>query len=294
MIDRRTLDPVGSILQFRRIVDWMARVPEGSLKVQTVCSHMCSEHMLQTLDVDLICLYVVDTNNRSKVSKYTVRSEVGEILTYNKSNSILAEVINTGKVLKYSDLKSSPFDLKIDGCPGVIVKNILSVPLKNETTGTLLGAIHLINKTGGKIGFTELDETFASYYALSASTSLLGCIKFQHAKYRSSILTSILTSTSAIVSLVPRRDDIFMRDVNIKELLSVLENSCQIALHCFKVKAFLVTDHLLGMPSGYTLYAPERRRHSPKLKRDSTPHLEHARCNLGDLLYFCFFPYAVK
>lgn len=281
MIDRRTLDPVGSILQFRRIVDWMARVPEGSLKIQTVCGHMCSEHMLQTLNVDLICIYVVDTNNRSKVSKYTVRSEVGEVLTYNESSSILAEVINTGKVLKYTDLKSSPFDLKMDGCPGVLVRNILSVPLMNETTGNVLGAIHLINKIGGKIGFTELDETFASYFALSASTSLLGCLKFKHAKYRSSMLTSILTSTSAILSLVPRRDDVFMRDVNISELLSVVENSCQIALHCFKVKVFLLTDQLLGMPPGYTLFAPERGRHSPKLKRDSTPHLEHARFNLG-------------
>jgi hypothetical protein len=248
--------------------------------------------MLPTHAADTQC--GSDMRIRSRYQQSVKRSEVGEVLTFNESCSILAEVIATGKVLKHSDLKSSPFDLKIDGCPGIIVRNILSVPLKNETTGRVLGAIHLINKIGGKIGFTELDETFASYYALSATTSLLGCIKFQHAEYRSSMLTSILTSTSAILSLVPRRDNVFMRDVNISELLTVLESSCQIALNCFKVKAFLVTDHLLGMPPGYTLYAPERGRHSPKLKRDSTPHLEQARFNLGDLLYLCFFPYAVK
>lgn len=281
MIDRRTIDPVGSILQFRRIVDWMARVPEGSLKIRKVCSHMCSEHMLQTLNVDLICLYIVDTSNRSKVSKYTVRSEAGEVLTYNESSSVLAETIKTGKVLKYSDLKSSPFDIRMDGCPGIVVRNLLSVPLVNETTGNILGAIHLINKIGGKIGFTELDETFASYFALLASTSILGCQKFQHVKRRGDLLTNILTSTAAILSLVPRRDDVFMKNLDITELLCAVEKASKVALHCFKVKAFLVTDRLHGMPPGYVLYIPERGRHSLNLERDSKPHLEHAVVGLG-------------
>ena len=53
MIERRAYNPVESILQFRRIVEVMARVP-GTLNVQNVAMHMCSHQMIQILDVDMV------------------------------------------------------------------------------------------------------------------------------------------------------------------------------------------------------------------------------------------------
>ena len=57
MIERRAYNPVESILQFRRIVEVMARVP-GSLNVQNVAMHMCSYKMMQILDVDMVSIYL--------------------------------------------------------------------------------------------------------------------------------------------------------------------------------------------------------------------------------------------
>ena len=56
MIERRAYNPVESILQFRRIVEVMARVP-GSLNVQNVALHMCSYKMMQILDVDMVRIF---------------------------------------------------------------------------------------------------------------------------------------------------------------------------------------------------------------------------------------------
>lgn len=286
MIDRRAIDPVESILQFRRMADWMVRVPEGSLKVQKVVAHMCSDHVVEILNVDVVCVYVIDpasvgAGDTPHVMKHTVRSEVGEIIDYTTAPSILSHVIRTGKMHKYADIKLSDFNVKIDGCPGIVVRNILSIPVKNELSGEVIGAIHLINKIDGKVAFTELDETFASYFALMAASQLQGCFKFQHVSYRADLLTSILASTAPLLALVPHKTDVFVKVLHVGELLSVLESSCQAAFKCFKVKAFIVSDHIRGMPSGHLVFSQEKGRCSPSKTHRSAPSLKNSKFNLG-------------
>ena len=284
MIDRRAIDPVESILQFRRMADWMVRVPEGSLKVQKVVAHMCSEHVMEILNVDVVCVYVIDpisAGDIPHVSKYTVRSEVGGVIDYTAAPSILSHVIRTGEMHKYADIKLSDFNVKIDGCPGIVVRNILSIPVKNEVSGLVIGVIHLINKIDGKVAFTELDETFASYFALMASSQLQSCFKFQHVSYRADLLTSILASTSPLLALVPHKSDVFVKVLHVGELLSVLESSCQAALKCFKVKAFLVSDHVRGMPSGHLVFSQEKGRCSPNKTNRTAPSLSNSKLNIG-------------
>ena len=53
MIERRAYNPVETILQFRRLVEFMSRMP-GSLKVQSVAMHMCSNQLMQILDVEMV------------------------------------------------------------------------------------------------------------------------------------------------------------------------------------------------------------------------------------------------
>ena len=62
MIERRAYNPVESILQFRRIVEAMSRMP-GSLKVQNVAMHMSSNRMMQILDVDMVSFILCEDSD---------------------------------------------------------------------------------------------------------------------------------------------------------------------------------------------------------------------------------------
>jgi hypothetical protein len=131
MIEKRAYHPVESILQFRRIVELMCRMPT-SLKVQSVAMHMCSTQMMHILDVDMICIYISDFNVPTKIRKFTIRSQRAEEFDLDASKSILNEVFETGLSVKYSNMKENALDPERDGCPGVIVKNMMSIPLKDN------------------------------------------------------------------------------------------------------------------------------------------------------------------
>lgn len=46
-----------SVLQFRRIVEVMSSMP-GNLRADSVGNHMCSNRMIQILDVDMVRFYL--------------------------------------------------------------------------------------------------------------------------------------------------------------------------------------------------------------------------------------------
>ena len=153
--------------------------------------------------------------------------------------------------MRFSDIKQSKlFDPVTDGCPGIIVRNILSIPLKEENSGSIMGAIHFLNKYGGKVAFTELDEIFARVYGEMGVSALLGCQKLQHVSFRADVLTAILTAPSHLLQLLPGKDSLFTRDIQPFEILNALEESTKNALRCFKVKAFLISDRIKGMELG--------------------------------------------
>lgn len=285
MIEKRAIDPVESILQFKRMVEWMAGMPEENLKISNVASHICSQKMMEILDVDMICLFIKDINNDTNIHKYTIRSKsCEEFCTSVQGPSIVKAVLQSGKILKYSHLKDSDFNTEIDGCLGVVVQNIMSVPIKNERSGESIGAIHLINKLKGKVAFTELDEMISTVFSLMAVTAVTGCIKFQHLSYRADVLTSILEAPINLLALLPSRNELFAKVIHPGEVISVLENTCQQSLKCLKVKAFLLSDRQIQTSVESEIYLISRRpkgTNSPQLRRGAVPPVDFHSIDIG-------------
>ena len=143
--------------------------------------------------------------------------------------------MKTGLHIKYADIKQSIFDPLVDGCLGIVARNILSVPLKAEHSDRIMGAIHLLNKFEGKVAFTELDDLVATVFSEMAVSTLLGCQKLQHATFRADILSAILSASGHLLFLLPTKDSLYLRQILPFEVLKALEDSSREALRCFKV-----------------------------------------------------------
>jgi hypothetical protein len=126
MIEKRSINPVESILQFRRITEYMARLP-GNLKIECIAAHLCSQEIMQIFDVDMICIYILELNAPNRVCKYTVRATKGEIFDISKS-SIVREALDKGSFIRLADMKTCAHDIKLDGCPGIFICDISSMP----------------------------------------------------------------------------------------------------------------------------------------------------------------------
>jgi hypothetical protein len=228
---------------------------------------------MQVLDVDMMCIFILNLDTPKRVSKYTIRSEKAEEINLSGPKSIVDDVIQSGKLVRHSDVKSSIFHTEIDGCPGIIIRNILSVPLIDEKTNQAIGAIHFHNKFEGTASFSILDETFAVLYAEMAVTAILSCQKYHHVSFRADVLTSILASSSRLLSLIPDSDSLYVKDISHYELLQMLEDCTSRALKCLKVKAFLVSNRLDSMNNGFLLSIQERNTHDPQHRRGVFPSL---------------------
>ncbi|MBI3376304.1 MAG: GAF domain-containing protein [Betaproteobacteria bacterium] len=75
-------------------------------------------------------------------------------------NSIVGEVISSGKPVITSDLQSRDGTHKsIDTTTGFITREIICVPIRSADGSTITGAIQVLNKKGGG-RFTEEDQSF--------------------------------------------------------------------------------------------------------------------------------------
>lgn len=228
---------------------------------------MCAEHLIDVLGIEMICVYILDVNIPNQVCKYTVRSHNGEEINLTNSQSIISETINSKTSKKYMDMKNTKYNNTIDGIPGIIIKNLLSVPLKNEKNNTIIGGIHFLNKFEGKTSFTELDELYANIYSEMAVSSLLCIQKVQHINFRSDILTGILTSATELSSILPNKNSLIFKDIHPYEILKIMEDNVLHTLKCYKVKIFLVSDYIQGIEDGYLVSRDLRTANAPKARR---------------------------
>ena len=282
MIEKRAINPVDSILQCKRMMEWMTSLPKETFQLSLVMSHITSREMIKILDVDMIFIFIIDTNNENYINKYSVRNDNYESHDLTDFSCIVKEVLKNEKTMKFAEIKSSSeFNMSIDGCPGIIVHNLLSVPIKNEKSGEVIGAIHLINKFNGKVAFTDLDEMISILFASMTVSAILGCQKYQLLNYRTDVLTSVLSSPSSLLSLTSSKDSMYKKNIYIGEVLCVLENCFQVALKCLKVKAFLLSDCIYGLQSGLLISRKIRGKNSPKLRNDAVPLLDYNSINIG-------------
>ena len=275
MIERRAFNPVDMILQFRRIVDYLSRLP-GTLNVAQIARHIGSKDMMQILEVDMIVIFVIEPNNPHTAKKYTVRCDKPDIIDLGAPGhrSMFAEVVGGKCALKVNrKIKSSSFNPAVDGCPGVAVRNAMTVPLQDESTDRVIGAIQLINKDDGRTAFTELDELFLAVYASMCVSALLSCEKFRHVSFRADTVSAILDAPQQLLSLMPEPTSLFVKDVQVLGVLKALEDVCKDSLHCLRVKAFIVTDCLRNSEDGFLLALDARTAAAHSSSRKSMPLL---------------------
>ena len=86
MIERRAFNPVDMILQFRRVVDYLSKLP-ATLNAAQVARYVAAEAMMSILEVDMIVVFLSEPNAPHLVKKYTIRSEKGELFDLNDLRS---------------------------------------------------------------------------------------------------------------------------------------------------------------------------------------------------------------
>ena len=275
MIERRAFNPVDMILQFRRIVDYLSRLP-GTLNVAQIARHMGSKDMMQILEVDMIVIFIAEPNNPSIVKKYTCRSEKPEQIDLTEHKCMYAEMLKCRHSLKTASImgnSSSLFNPAVDGSPGVAAYNAMIVPLKDDK-GLVIGALQLVNKAEGKAAFTELDDLFTSVYAGMCVSALLACEKFKHVTFRSDILAGILDAPVPLMALMPDPDSLFVKDILLSQVLTALESICKVSLRCLRVKAFLCSDSLKTVEDGYLVALDAKAAKAASARAKTIPLLK--------------------
>ena len=282
MIEKRAIDPVESILQCRRMIEWMASIPKETFQLSNVMTHITSREMSKIFDVDMIFVFIIDSENKNQISKYSIRADTCEThLLSDTISSLVGEVINKEKILKFSQVILPEFNASIDGCPGILIQNFLSVPIKIQKSSEIIGVIHFINKCNGKVAFTELDEIISTLFASMTVSSILGCRKYQHLNYRADVLKSILSSPSALLSLLPSRDSSYKIKTHVGDILKVLENTFKVPLKCLKVKVFILSDFVYGCQKRLLVSRKDEGKYGLQFRRDSIPPLDYHSVNLG-------------
>ena len=282
MIEKRAIDPVESILQCRRMIEWMASIPKETFQLSSVMAHLSSREMSKIFDVDIIFIFIIDSENKNQISKYSVRAETCEVFHLSDTiSSVIGEVLKKEKILRLSQVKECELNASIDGCPGILIQNLLSVPIKIQKSNEIIGVIHFINKCNGKVAFTELDEIISTLFASMTVSSILGCQKYQHLNYRADVLKSIISSPSALLSLIPSRDSSYKIKTHMGDVLKVLESTFQIPLKCLKVKAFILSDFVYGCQKRLLVCRKCQGKYGLQFRRDSLPSLDYHSVNLG-------------
>ena len=255
------------ILQFRRIVDHLSRMP-STLDKAHIARHIGSKVMMEILEVDMIVVFAVEPNDDKTAHKYTIRSTKSETIDLDKTTSMFSEVLSKKQTLKVNQkLRKTSFNTEVDGCTGVLARNVLTVPLVDEKCHRVIGAIQLINKAEGSAAFTELDELFMSVYSNMCVSAFLACDHQFHVSYRADILANILDAPSPLLKLMPEPGSVFIKDVGHQAVLKSLEESCKNCLHCSRVKAFLIVDdYLLSLDAKMSSAPSASRKSIPLIK----------------------------
>ena len=113
----------------------MSTIP-GTLNIKEVGRHIVSKIMTQVFEVEILILYILNPLKSDIIEKYTIRSETPDLIDLNSekfSSCLLNEVIQQERTLKYSNIqKISKYNAEIDGCPGIITRDLMCVPMKDS------------------------------------------------------------------------------------------------------------------------------------------------------------------
>ena len=186
LMKKNSTDPV-ELLSFVRHVLGHGAVCPVSLDVNEVAPHFCRADIAKALAVDVIVVFL-RVPDADIVYKYTPRTpkKFTDVIFNTDVRSVLSSVLLSENMVR-SNLLDSNFNHEIDGCPGLVVTRVLSVPLRSKALQQVIGVVHFLNKLNGEF-FTEVDEFMGSLYADQVSLALGYTTFLFRCKYIKSLL----------------------------------------------------------------------------------------------------------
>lgn len=256
LMARHSIDSTDALIKFRRIVSFMVNAPTN-MQFNDVVQYFTSRDAHKLLEVELIAVFIKQSKS-DIMHKYTSRSILPETIDLLTTKSIAGDVIKHCKVGRFNSLQRvMHFRPEIDGCSGVIVKKLLSVPLSvtandNEHAG---GCIQLLNRFG-PTGFSEVDELFMLVIVDLFNSLLKSCENYKLVVDKEDLFKCILSAPDNLYKIGPTTTKLSIgaKPLQFQEILSALEDIACSTLKCAKVRAFLnckYCNNTLG--SGYML-----------------------------------------
>ena len=254
LMARHSIDSTDALIKFRRIVSFMVNAPT-TMQFNDVVQYFTSRDAHKLLEVELIAVFIKQSKS-DIMHKYTSRSILPETIDLLQTKSIAGDVIKHCKVGRFNSLQRvMHFRPEIDGCSGVIVKKLLSVPLSvtandDEHAG---GCIQLLNRFG-TTGFSEVDELFMLVIVDLFNSLLKSCENYKLVVDKEDLFKCILSAPDNLYKIGPTKLSIGAKPLQFQEILSALEDIACSTLKCAKVRAFLnckYCNNTLG--SGYML-----------------------------------------
>lgn len=279
MIDRNAFDPIDGLQQLRRILAHIATAPHD-LILKKIIAHVTAKDSLRMFDAEMISLFIIRPERPNIMQKYTVRSTEPTLCDF-ELTSLAAETIRSSRIARINSIaQCNVYHPDVDGCPGVVVKRILSLPIFNSMHDVAVGCVHIINKGHGNQIFAEVDEVFGLIYADQVSLLVSSCIAHEKLKDRSHLVESLLESSTAIFAAIPESDTVayISKSLLPAEILTTLENTSRDLLQCAASRAYLISDYI-DMESGQLVMLD--KKYSPHIVANSNISVRLAPVHSG-------------
>lgn len=245
LLNRNAFDPMEGIRVMRNILAHLAKTPSNLIE-EDVASHLCNKLLCKLFDVELIAVFLLQPGG-TVIHKYTTKGHKREIVQVGSQTSLVDNVLRTGTVRRYNNLKRQKnmyFNPYIDGDESIAPKRIIAVPLRENSSNKVIGVLTLINRQNN-VKFTEVDELFAEAFGDLAGGIVSSCLLYKRLCSRAEVLTSILQSSLSLWNAFPEPNTLAThKPLQISEVLFALENCVRDGLRCSNVKGFLVSEFI--------------------------------------------------
>lgn len=264
---REVLNAEQALLTTRRILEFMSHAPTGA-SLDDAALFLSSKEASQLFGAEMVAVIIKAHSGKLDGSgfdavRYTMRSAKPEHLVIRsrkrgEGRCVAYDTMSMGHPSRMNNLsRVGSFDPDVDVCAGVLAQRILSIPLRDcdsvtpsgTSSGTVIGALHFINKSNGDT-FSEADELMALVFADHASSLLTHGRALGSALNCLDTYRRVLEAAVSIYRVVPDPASLTAAKefgVTPAAILYVLEDVCKDALRCLRTKAFIVSDAVAAL-----------------------------------------------
>jgi GAF domain-containing protein len=178
--------------QFDSFRDQSLRVDINWDEVHHMLLDFCVRIIPKVISAEHCSIYINDPANREAWLKAGTGTDEKKIDVSLDEDSIVSEVIRTGKSIIVNDVQQQVLD-RIDPEEGLEIKDVLCVPVRSLDGQKIMGAVQLLNRMYGH-KFSDADLSLMQEMALFLEQSL------ENVYYRS--LTQGLVQKAALITKV--------------------------------------------------------------------------------------------